>query len=417
MPEHASNPDDGLETARPVKGDSPETGPFEVEVNRVAKGGAALGSAPDGRTVFVTGTIPGERVWATPTAIHKSRIEAVTTEVLTASPDRVEPPCPHVADGCGGCDWQHIAPARQSTLRRDIVEDCLRRLAGIGDADIRTGPALDPTGYRTTVRAAVVGGRAAYRMRGSHDTVAIDQCPIAHPLVEELLVDGRFGNAEEVVVRAGANTGERLVVVDPVAQDVVVPDGVKVVGRDELAAGERPHYHEELGGLRLQISADTFFQCRPDGAMALAELAGDAVADGDGVLLDAYCGMGLFGALSGIGRQVLGVESNPSAVADATYNLRPHGRVVAADFERWTAEPAGVVIADPARVGLRKRGCDRVAESGASLLALVSCDPASLARDASLLAERGYELDYVTVLDLFGQTSHVETVSRFVRRL
>ncbi|MEM7272561.1 MAG: hypothetical protein AAF547_05725, partial [Actinomycetota bacterium] len=160
----------------------------------------------------------------------------------------------------------------------------------------------------------------------------------------------------------------------------------------------------------------SFFQCRPDGAMILAELAGDAVADAPGVLLDAYCGMGLFGALSGIGRTVIGVESNPSAVADAVYNYGPHGRVVEADFERWPAEPVGAVIADPARAGLRAAGVDKVVETGAALVALVSCDPASLARDARLLVDRGYDLDRVTVVDLFGHTSHVETVSRFVKR-
>ncbi len=382
----------------------------------MATGGAALGAGPDGRTVFVSGAIPGEQVSVVADVVHKSRIEATATSVLFASPDRIEPPCSHVGDGCGGCDWQHIAAKRQSLLRRDIVDDCLRRLAGMTGVDIRNGPQLDPTGYRTTVRAAVSDGKAAYRIRRSHQTVAIEQCLIAHPLVEELLVDGHFGAASEVVVRAGANTGERLVVVDPVADGVRVPDDVLVVGRDELSAGRRPHYHEEIGGLRLQISADTFFQCRPDGALMLARLAGDAVADAAGAMLDAYCGMGLFGALAGIGRSVVGVESNPSAVADAVQNLGPHGRLVEADFERWQAEPVGVVVADPSRHGLRKRGCDRIAETGAELVALVSCDPASLARDAGLLGERGYELDHVTVVDLFGQTSHVETVSRFVRR-
>ncbi|MGI9598626.1 MAG: class I SAM-dependent RNA methyltransferase [Acidimicrobiales bacterium] len=421
MPERVTNPDDGPDPAvgrpQPIDADPPiELAPFELEVNRVAKGGASLGSGPDGRTVFVSGAIPGERVRAIPDTLHKSRIEATADLILSPSPDRVDPPCSHVADGCGGCDWQHVDPHRQRLLRRDIVDDCLRRLAGMDGVDIRLGPELAPTDYRTTVRAAVVDGRAAYRIRSSNDTVAIDRCVVAHPLVEELLVEGRFGSATEVVVRAGANTGERLVVVDPTADGVIVPDGVKVVGRDELAAGRRPHYHEEIGGLRLQISADSFFQCRPDGAMALAELAGDAVADGGGTMLDAFCGVGLFGALAGIGRSVVGVESNPSAVADATYNLGPHGRVVETDFDRWQAEPVGVVIADPSRVGLRKKGCDRIAETGAALVALVSCDPASLARDATLLAERGYELDHVTVVDLFGHTSHVETVSRFVGR-
>ncbi|MEM9563802.1 MAG: hypothetical protein AAGA93_14365 [Actinomycetota bacterium] len=393
---------------------------FELTVDRVATGGAAIGNGPDGRVVFVPGAVPGERVLVRAEVEHRNRIEAALLHVVEASPDRVEPACPHVADACGGCDWQHVAPARQSTLRRDIVADCLRRLGGLdpeaSGIDIVDGPELPADGYRTTVRAAVVDGRAAYRRRASHDPVTVEQCEIAHPLVAELLVDGRFGSATEVVVRAGANTGERLVVVDPTADGVVVPDGVKVVGIDELDAGARPHYHEELAGLRLQISARSFFQCRPDGARALAELAGDAVADAEGTLLDGYCGVGLFGALAGIGRLVVGVESDPSAVADATWNLRPHGRVINERFERWAAEPVGAAIVDPARAGLRAGGCDTLAATGAQLVALVSCDPASLARDAKLLDKRGYTLDRVTVLDLFGHTSHIEAVSRFVRR-
>ena len=113
---------------------------------------------------------------------------------------------------------------------------------------------------------------------------------------------------------------------------------------------------------------------------------------------------------------MIGVESDPSAVADATWNLRPHGRVVHQRFERWTPEPVGAAIVDPARAGLRADACDRLAATGAELVALVSCDPAAMARDAGLLAERGYRLDRVTVFDLFGHTSHIETVSRFVRR-
>ena len=410
MPAPVSNPD----SVPGTPASAPES-EFELDVNRVATGGAALGAAPDGRTTFVAGAIPGERVAAAPVAVHKSRIEAELLRVIEPSDDRVEPPCPHVADGCGGCDWQHVAEERQALLRREIVADCLRRLAKIDDVPIRSGPRLPATDYRTTVRAAVVNGKAAYRKGQSHDTVAVEQCTVAHPLVEELLVDGFFGDATEVVIRAGANTGERLVVVEPTAEGVRVPDGVKVVGRDELMAGKRPHYHEQIGGLRLQISADSFFQCRPDGAKILAELAGDAVADTEGPLLDAYCGVGLFGALAGIGRAVIGVESNPSAVADAAYNFGPHGRVIETDFERWNPESVGVVIADPSRAGLRAAGCDRIAETGAKAVALVSCDPASLARDASLLAKHGYTLDHVTVVDLFGHTSHVETVSRFIK--
>ena len=397
---------------------------FGLSVDRVATGGASLGAGPDGRIVFTAGAIPGEALIASATAVHRTRIEARTIEVIDASPDRVEPPCGHArTDGvgesaCGGCDWQHIAPPRQRRLRVEIVEDCLRRLGRLATLPtVTTGPELTAEGYRTTVRALVSGGRAGYRRRRSHDAFVVDQCTIAHPRAEELLVDGRFGPvATEVVIRVGATTGERMVVVDPVAEGVVVPDDVVVVGRDELSAGRRPHIHEELGGVRLQISADSFFQCRPDGALVMARLVGDLLAPFEGPMLDAYCGVGLFGALAAIGRPVLGVESNPSAVADARWNLRPHGRVVESTVENWVSEPAGVVVADPARSGLKAKACERLVATGASAIALVSCDPASLARDGSLLTEHGFDLDQVIVLDLFGHTSHIETISLFARR-
>jgi 23S rRNA (uracil1939-C5)-methyltransferase len=249
--------------------------------------------------------------------------------------------------------------------------------------------------------------------------VTVDDCLIAHPLVAEILIDGRFGPAAEVTVRVGERTGDRLVVVAPTAQGVRVPDDVTVVGVDELDAGSGAHFHEEVDGRRFRIGARSFFQCRPDGAEALAALVGRAVDGVDGPLLDAYCGVGLFGVLLGDGRPVIGVESSRSSVADAVVNLeRPGGApsavVVRSRVERWRPSPAAVVVADPARAGLRRGGADAITATGAAVIALVSCDPASLGRDARLLADRGYRLDRVVTADLFGQTSHVEVVSRFV---
>ena len=406
-----------------------------LDVDRVATGGRSLGLAPDGRVVFVAGAIPGERVLATVEGEYSRRLEAVAEEVIAGSPDRIDPPCPNVARGCGGCDWQHVSTERQRRLRRAIVVDCLRRLARIDAIDVsmtegeepsdrgrspvvpvRPGPSLAPAGYRTTVRVAVVDGRAGYRKRSAHEVVAVEKCAISHPMVESLLTDGRFGSAREVIIRVGAATGERMVVVEPSAAGVAAPDDVIVVGADELAGGRRPHIHEVVGGIRFQISAGSFFQCRPDGALFLAQVVSDALSEVEGTLLDAYCGVGLFGALCSTGRRVVGVESSPVAAADARINLGPHANVVESRFERWKPQPVAVAVADPARSGLRAAGADRLARTGAEIIALVSCDPAALARDARLLLDRGYELEVVTVFDLFGQTSHVETVSQFRRR-
>lgn len=387
----------------------------EVTLDRVAKGGAALGPGPDGRVVFVRGALPGERVLASVRADKKGFLDAELSQVLDASPSRVEPSCKHVADGCGGCDWQHANGEAQSTMRLDIVADALRRLGKLDGIDIRQGPMLPGTDYRTTVRVAVSNGLAGYRKGRSHDVVRPETCAVAHPLVEEILVDGRFPDAADVTIKVGARTGDRLAVVGPNAEGSAVPIGTQIIGRDDLKAGRTAHIHEIVGGHRFRISADSFFQCRPDGAEALLQLAADALADVDGPLVDAYCGVGLFGAIVAEGRPLTAIESSRSSILDAAENLPKGTEIVRSRVERWTPTKAAGVIADPARRGLEAAGVGVVTATEASTIVLVSCDPASLARDARLIVDRGYALDRVTVVDLFGQTSHVETVSVFRR--
>ena len=241
---------------------------------------------------------------------------------------------------------------------------------------------------------------------------------MAHPLAEELLVDGRFGASEEVTIRVGARTGQRLVLVSPTVdrQSLQVPDDVIVVGADDAASGMPAAYNERIEETTLRISALSFFQCRPDGAEVLVDLVRSALAGIDGPLVDAYGGVGLFGALVGEDRPVTGIESSASSVADARVNYRPEASVVKARVEQWRPEAAAAVVADPARSGLGSEAASRLAATGAEVFILVSCDPASLARDAGLLGGHGYDLERVTTVDLFGQTSHVETVSVFRRK-
>lgn len=246
--------------------------------------------------------------------------------------------------------------------------------------------------------------------------MTVERCLVAHPLVEELLIDGRFGEATEVTVRVGARTGERLVIASPTATGVRVPDDVVLVGHNELEQGRVVHYHEEISGVRLRISASSFFQCRPDGAEVLVGLAAAALDRFDGPLLDAFCGVGLFGALLGEARSLTGVESARSSCEDARVNFGPGAEVIKTRMERWRSKPMGAVVADPARAGLGRDVVARLASTGAAVIVLISCDPASLARDAGLLGGHGYALDQVTTVDLFAQTSHVETVSRFVKQ-
>jgi 23S rRNA (uracil1939-C5)-methyltransferase len=209
-----------------------------------------------------------------------------------------------------------------------------------------------------------------------------------------------------------------LALVSPTAVGTVVPDDVVLVGADELAKGRRAWFHEEVGGRRWRISARSFFQARPDGAEALAAAVRDVAADLEpgARVVDLYSGVGLFGGTVSSDLSVLAVEQSASAVADARLNLADRrARLLRLDVARWRAAPADMVIADPPRAGLGRRVVDTVAATGATRVALVSCDAASLARDARLLIDHGFRLTATTLVDLFPHTSHIEAVSRFER--
>jgi 23S rRNA (uracil1939-C5)-methyltransferase len=392
--------------------------PLTLEIAALVAGGDGLARDDQGRVTFVPGALPGETVRVDLVTQKRDFARGVLRDVLVASPDRVVPPCPHVADGCGGCDWQHVEAGAQARLKATVVADALRRQAHL-EVPIDLGPALPVDRYRTTVRGAAVDGRIGFTRRASHDLVGIDACLVAHPLVDELITDGRFPDGE-VVLRAGARTGERLVVVAGDGSGASVPDGVRVVGAAALAGGLRAWFHEEVSGRRWRISARSFFQARPDGAEALVAAVDEALGGGGrpgGHLVDLYGGVGLFAGVLARGSRVTLVEQALSSLADARVNLADlDARIVRADVAHWGATKADAVVADPPRAGLGARGVARVAATHAPVLALVSCDPAALGRDARHLGEAGYDLRSCQLVDLFPQTSHVEVVSRFERR-
>jgi 23S rRNA (uracil1939-C5)-methyltransferase len=399
-----------------------------VRAERLVAGGAALARRSDGRIVLVDDALPGELVEVAISARHGAE-RGTIVEIVEPSADRVLPVCPHVAEGCGGCDLATLAHAAQLPAKIEIVTDGLRRLGRWRDPVVRAGPVLDPWGFRTTLRLAITNGRAGLRRAASNSVVELDHCTVAHPLLDELVADGEFGVATEVMLRVGAATGERIAVCTPDRDGVRLPADVRVVGADELAAGKRAWIHEVVAGRRWRISADSFFQTRPDGAAALvdvvATLAGDtfdtAPAQGERhhTLLDAYSGVGLFAGtlLTGrVGWRGVIVESNRSSVADARTNLEDlDARVLATSVERLRAPRADLVVADPARAGLGRAGAAVLAATRAPRIVLVSCDPAAAGRDLALLVGRGYRPVEAVVVDLFPHTHHTEVVTRFDR--
>ena len=180
----------------------------ELRPDRWAAGGDAIARAADGRVVFVAGAIPGETVRAEITASKKDFQRAEVVEVLDASPDRLEPACPMVAAGCGGCSWQHVD--RQLVHKTDIVRDALRRTARMPEAVVSATGSVDSFGYRTTLRLAVDHGRIGLRAASSHRVVPVESCPVAHQQVNDVLPSLRLQHGE-VTVRVSLATGEHTV--------------------------------------------------------------------------------------------------------------------------------------------------------------------------------------------------------------
>ena len=425
-----------------------------VTVDRVAAGGDGIGRLAGGRIVFVSGALPGERAEVEVVEEHRDYARARAVRILEVAPGRVAPPCPNVERGCGGCTWQHIAATTASELKARVVGEALRRAGVPGRGpppDVGLAGSLALGGYRTTARLAVMAdGRLGYRRRRSPERIAVDHCLVAHPLLDEVIGATRAAGVDEVTLRVGVAGGERLAVIGSrpghvrrghgrsgrrvrstrgaggAARDrplLEVPPGVLVVTGDEDG-----WLHEEVGGRRWRVSARSFFQSGPAAAAAVVDAVdravGDSLAPGS-VLVDAYAGVGVIGGILAERRQarLVAVESSPDAAADARVNLADlDASVVAGEVDSWGASRgrgpprcADVVVADPARPGLGRPGVTALVSTGAPRLVLVSCDPASLGRDAALLEASGYHLVEVQVVDVFPGTPHVETVSRFDR--
>lgn len=391
-----------MEMGRGIDSDS-----NELVITGAAKGGDGIARDANGRVVFVAGALPGETVAVELTEAKRDFARARIVSVLSPSPDRVAPPCPLVAAGCGGCDLQHLASGAQPGWKGSIVAEAAARI-GKFDMPPMEVHTLPSTAYRTTVHGLVRDGRFAFRARSSHDAIAVDSCLVAHPLLDELMAID-YGAADEVTLRAGSRTGERLAWWTPKHADVSLPSNV--------AVGERAVFHEEVAGVRFRVSARSFFQARPDGADVLVELARQMVAGIEGPAVDLYGGVGLFAATALADRDdVTVVEHSASSVRDCAVNApRAHTRRMS--VEKWKPTKAAVVVADPSREGLGRLGVMRVAETTAPRVVLVSCDPAAWARDVKLLIAQGYAPSRVALVDLFGHTSHIELVTQLDRQI
>ncbi len=423
-----------------------------LDVDSIAQGGRGVARA-NGYVVFVSGALPGDRVRARLTKAKRSFGEAQAVELVDPSAERIADRCVHDGEPCPGAPWQGLPYARQLDEKAKQVDEALRRLGGLDAFELEPAePAAVEWRYRNKLEYSFGEreGRLAlgFHRRGSWaEVIDADDCLLASernnaarnlvrdwarregiPAYEKRQQQGVLRN---LVVREGRRTGQlqtRLVTAPasfakpPVDLHTVVegPGGgtdgpTGVLGEEFL--------EEEVAGLKLRVSASAFFQTNTETAERIYAIAADyAGLSGRERVFDLYCGVGTIGlALARQAGEVWGIETVREAVGDAEENARRNGianaHFLAADVRlgaRPLLERAGrpdVVVVDPPRAGLSKKVVRRVVECGAPRIVYVSCNPTTLAPNASQLSDAGYTLRRVRPVDMFPQTPHVECVA------
>ena len=385
--------------------------PVRVRIDKIVAGGSGLARMDDGRVLFVPSVLADEVVDVEISETRRDFATAELVHVVEPSPHRRVPPCSHVAEGCGGCDWQHIERRIQGQAKVAIVVESYARTAKLAvEPQLRR---VAEHSKRTTVRmAAEVDGLLGFRMQESHEVAPVGSCMVAHDLINGLIARPILDGPGEVSIRVGARTGDIALWCHEGRLVPDLPEGV--------FTGPKARITERVGDHSFQVSMGSFFQSSPEAAELIVDSVGrrlDALGARGGRLVDAYGGIGLFSvALADRFDDLILVESSEYACRDAVRNLADHAAVIEqAQVEHWEACDANVVIADPARQGLGKHGAATLVDTGAPTIVLVSCDPVAGARDARLLVDAGYSLGEVEVLDIFPETHHVEVVAAFSR--
>jgi 23S rRNA (uracil1939-C5)-methyltransferase len=383
---------------------------FELALTGMAHGGSAVGRH-EGRAIFVPYTIPGERVTAHITQDKGHFAHGEALEILNPSESRVVPRCPHFGPGrCGGCQWQHLDYPAQLTFKQQVVADQLARIGGFQDVTVHpTIPSPDPWYYRSHVTFHVTDdGRLGFVATDDQTIIPIEECHIIRPeLLDmyEAMKAETFTPGERIRLQVGTDSAERI------------------IARENQPVTHQGTVHYTVKKRLFQVSAGGFFQINVPQAEALVDLVLDRLRlQGGERVLELYSGVGLFTAfLAERAAQVTGIESYPPAVADATINLADFDNVelyegTVEEMLRHVKGRYNAAVTDPPRPGMERQALEALAKRKLHTIVYVSCDPATLARDARRLCENGYSLLDVQPVDMFPQTYHIEVVAAFVHQ-
>lgn len=444
----------------------------QIYIDRMNSMGQGIGTAEDGRTVFVEGGLPGETAVIAIRKQKKKYIQARVERIVEEIPARREPDCKWYRS-CGGCQMMHAEYEFQAEMKGRLASDALRRLGHFDVPEtLPVVPAPEEWRYRNKasfpVRARGRKGDTGFFKTASHEIIDVDRCPVLddranklYAVIKNMINYGRFccydeksnsGWLRHVIIRS-ARHGEELLLVlvgaakpegdalesleglydhlkprFPELRGLVVnvnpEEGNVIVGPESITVKGENRLTEYLGKYRLDYDATSFFQANPDQAENLFSYAASLVEGRD--ICELYCGVAALTVfLSEKAKTVKAVELWPSAVAMArengAFNEIPGFSVYEGAAEDVVTEEGlegiDTLVVDPPRGGCDEKLIETIAAAGVPNVLYISCNPATLARDAARLRESGYELDVdsVRVFDMLPQTSHVEMVAMLHR--
>lgn len=399
---------------------------FKINLTALTYEGMAMGHLPDGRVVFVAGGLPDEEVEIEITDEKRDFAFARTIQILRPSGKRISPKCPHFGT-CGGCHYQHINYADQLSVKRSIVEEQLRRIGGIQN------PAVDEVipspliwQYRNTMQFHINSeGHICFRKSGGMEAVQIHECHLPVESIQRLLPSLSFSPSDfgkRIEIRCDSDQNMMLI-----EEGQVTGYFNRLPGSSSLTVHKTDSFEKIENGkkflfmdvldVRFRVSAGSFFQVNIPVAEAMIRfLQNNLSLDSKTNLLDLYCGVGLFSRFFAEKvAHIDAIELSTDAASDFAANLAGRGSV---SFRQGTVERVlpqlkirgGTAILDPPRSGLKPRALEAIVQTAPSLIAYISCNPATLARDLRSLLAAGYQINRITPFDMFPQTYHVETV-------
>ncbi len=408
---------------------------YEVTLTSLVYGGEALGRLPDQRAVFVPFGIPGERVRIRLVDEKRGFARGELIEVLQAASERIAAKCRHFGL-CGGCHYQHMSYEAQLKAKAGILRDQFQRIGKIESPPVKATVACPmPWNYRNHLQFHLTAdGRPGFVRAGdasssSQSIFPITECHLPEEPIDALWPQLEFEpgiDIQRVSIRGNAG-GELMLALEsdsPNVPELEIEADISVTHifdeQTVVIAGDS-YIMMHASGRDFRVSAASFFQVNTAMTEKMVAYLMEKLSWPAEIFLDVYCGVGLFSAvLAPKCKRLIGIESSPSACEDFTGNLDEFDNVelyegLAEDILPKLDVKPDIALVDPPRAGLERRALDAIKKLAPRLIAYVSCDPSTLARDARRLIDGGYHLTEATPFDLFPQTYHIESISLFER--